>query len=42
MLGGMTGDAYGAVNEVAEITALLLVGVALVRLLPQVYWTLPW
>lgn len=41
MLGGMTGDAYGAVNEVAEIT-VLLVGVALVRLLPQVYWTPLW
>ena len=41
MLGGMTGDAYGAVNELAEVT-VLLVGVVLVRLLPQVYWTLPW
>ena len=28
MLGGMTGDTYGAVNEVAEVTVLLL-GIAL-------------
>lgn len=41
MLGGMTGDAYGAVNELAEVTALL-VGVALVHTLPETYWTRPW
>lgn len=41
MLGGMTGDTYGAVNEVAEVTALLL-GVALVRLVPDLYQTPLW
>ena len=33
MLGGMTGDAYGATNEVAEVTVLLL-GVILIRTAP--------
>ena len=41
MLGGMTGDTYGAVNEVAEVTALLL-GVALLRLVPDLYQTPLW
>ena len=41
MLGGMTGDAYGAVNELAEVT-VLLVGVVLVHTLPEMYWTRPW
>jgi len=41
MLGGMTGDAYGAVNEVAEVTALLA-GLVLVHTLPDLYWTRPW
>ena len=41
MLGGMTGDGYGAVNEVAEVT-VLLVGLALVHTLPEIYWTRPW
>ena len=33
MLGGMTGDTYGATNEVAEVTVLLL-GVILIRTAP--------
>ena len=41
MLGGMTGDTYGAVNEVAEVTALLA-GLVLVHTLPDLYWTRPW
>ena len=41
MLGGMTGDTYGAVNEVVEVTALLL-GVALVRLIPELYQAPLW
>ena len=41
MLGGMTGDGYGAVNEVAEVT-VLLVGLVLVHTLPEIYWTRPW
>ena len=41
MLGGMTGDAYGAVNEVTEVTVLLL-GVALFTLAPRVYGTPLW
>ena len=41
MLGGMTGDAYGAVNEVTEVTALL-VGLVLVHTLPDLYWTRAW
>jgi len=35
-LGGMTGDAYGAVNELSEVLALLL-GVALVPTLPDLF-----
>ena len=34
MLGGMTGDTYGAVNEVAEVT-VVLVGIVMVRLIPE-------
>ena len=41
MLGGMTGDAYGAVNEVAEVTALLL-GIAMFRLIPGLYQAPLW
>ena len=36
MLGGMTGDTYGAVNELAEVTVLLL-GISLFSLLPSLY-----
>ena len=36
MLGGMTGDTYGAVNEVAEVT-VLIVGIALFSLIPSLY-----
>ena len=36
MLGGMTGDTYGAVNEVAEVTALL-VGIALFNSIPSLF-----
>ena len=38
MLGGMTGDTYGAVNELAEVTVLLL-GIALFRLMPGLFQT---
>ena len=38
MLGGMTGDTYGAVNEVAEVTVLLL-GIVLFSLIPSLFWT---
>lgn len=38
MLGGMTGDTYGAVNEVAEVTVLLL-GIAMFRLIPDLFQT---
>ena len=41
MLGGMTGDTYGAVNEVAEVTALLL-GIALFSFIPSLYRTPLW
>ena len=36
MLGGMTGDTYGAVNELAEVTVLIL-GIALFSLLPSLF-----
>ena len=36
MLGGMTGDTYGAVNELAEVTVLLL-GISLFSLFPILY-----
>ena len=35
-LGGMTGDGYGAVNELGEVLALLL-GIALVPALPDLF-----
>ena len=38
MLGGMTGDIYGAVNEVVEV-AVLLMGIALFRTVPGLYQT---
>ena len=41
VLGGMTGDTYGAVNEVAEVTVLLL-GIALFRAVPGLYQTPLW
>ena len=41
MLGGMTGDTYGAVNELAEVTVLLL-GIALYLLIPDLYQTPLW
>ena len=41
MLGGMTGDTYGAVNEVAEV-AVLLLGIALLPLFPELYRTPLW
>ncbi len=41
MLGGMTGDAYGAVNEVTEV-AVLLLGVALFTLIPELYGAPLW
>lgn len=36
LLGGMTGDTYGAVNEVAEVSVLLL-GIALLRVTSEMY-----
>lgn len=36
LLGGMTGDTYGAVNEIGEVTALIL-GVALAPVLPKLF-----
>ena len=36
LIGGMTGDAYGAVNEVAEVTVLLL-GIALLSPLRSLF-----
>ena len=41
LLGGMTGDTYGAVNEVVEVTVLLL-GIALFSLIPSLYHTPFW
>ncbi len=41
MLGGMTGDTFGAVNEVAEVMVLLL-GVALINLVPELYQVSLW
>lgn len=40
MLGGMTGDTYGAVNEVGEV-AVLVAGIALFSAIPRLYET-PW
>lgn len=41
LLGGMTGDSYGAVNEVAEVTALLL-GIALFHVIPELFQSPFW
>lgn len=41
MVGGMTGDTYGAVNEVAEVT-VLLIGIGLFRLTPGLYEATVW
>ena len=41
MLGGMTGDTYGAVNEVAEVTVLVM-GIALFHAVPGLYQTPLW
>ena len=35
-LGGMTGDTYGAVNELGEVSALIL-GLALAPALPELF-----
>lgn len=35
-LGGMTGDAYGAVNEMGEVSALII-GIALAPVLPELF-----
>jgi adenosylcobinamide-GDP ribazoletransferase len=42
LLGGLTGDTYGAVNEVAEV-AVLLLAVAIATAAPSIVgWPLPW
>ena len=41
MLGGMTGDTYGAVNEVGEI-AVLVIGIALFAAMPGIVGTPLW
>ena len=42
LLGGLTGDTYGAVNEVTEVT-VLLVAVAVAAAAPAIVgWPLPW
>ena len=41
MLGGLTGDTYGAVNEVAEV-AVLLLGIALFSTIPALYQAPLW
>ena len=41
MLGGMTGDTYGAVNEVTEV-AVLLTGIALFSTIPSLFQTPLW
>ena len=41
MLGGMTGDTYGAVNEVGEV-AVLVLGVALFSAIPEIFGTPLW
>ena len=41
LLGGITGDTYGAVNEVGEV-AVLLVGILLYRLNPEIYESPVW
>ena len=37
----MTGDTYGAVNEIGEVT-VLLVGILLYRLVPAIYQSSIW
>lgn len=41
MLGGMTGDTYGAVNEVGEV-AVLVLGIALFSAIPEVFGAPLW
>ena len=41
MLGGLTGDTYGAVNEVGEV-AVLVLGVALFSAIPEIFGTPLW
>ena len=41
MLGGMTGDTYGAVNEVGEV-AVLVLGIALFAAIPEVFGAPLW
>lgn len=41
MLGGMTGDTYGAVNEVGEV-AVLLLGIALFSAIPETFGAPLW
>ena len=41
LLGGMTGDTYGAVNAIGEVTALL-VGILLYSLIPEIYQSPVW
>jgi len=41
MLGGLTGDTYGAVNEVGEVVVLVL-GIALFAAIPEIFGTPLW
>ncbi len=41
MLGGMTGDTYGAVNEVGEV-AVLVLGIALFSAIPEIFGAPLW
>ena len=41
LLGGMTVVEYGAVNEVVEV-AVLLLGIAIFSLAPEIYWPTIW
>ena len=41
LLGGMTGDTYGAVNEIGEVMVLLL-GIVLYRSIPEIYQSPVW
>ena len=41
MLGGMTGDTYGAVNEVGEV-AVLVLGIALFAAIPEIFGAPLW
>ncbi len=41
MLGGMTGDTYGAINEVGEV-AVLVLGIALFSAIPEVFGAPLW